>query len=279
MQFQTIRTYLQRAHWLSLDVVLGTVFGSLAVWRLPNSKGEINILSIIVLALSVFVIYTADRLLDIRKNPHLNTPRHAFHAQHWKLLWRIILGLLLIILVLCFWLPRPILYLGLATGFVCMAYLLLVNRLPKEHIIQFTKEYYVALIYSVGIWVPPMLMQGIFSWESCLLAFFYVLLVFQSLLLFSWLEAHEAEEAHSLAILWGEETSLKIIRGVSWLLIVASIVLLLFLETVYLFRFTYILLLMTLSQGFITYHPMFFLLNERYRWIGELVFWWPLILL
>jgi hypothetical protein len=76
----------------------------------------------IVLALAVFIIYTVDRLLDIRKPNRPPTARHQFHQQNARLLWRVVAGAAVLGLVLTFLLPGSVIKFGLVLGGICVAY-------------------------------------------------------------------------------------------------------------------------------------------------------------
>lgn len=273
--FRTLKTYLYCAHWLSLDVVAGAVLSSWAVWRLPNGKGQANPWALVLLGVAVWAVYIADRLFDLRKNPHLRTPRHDFHRLHYGLLRWIVVGLGTVGLLGAAMLHRSVLGLGLALGLACVLYLFLIVRLPAAHWAQSSKEYFVALAYAVGVWGPALVSQpdtGAFAW---VLAGVHAVVVFQSLLLYSWIEAFEADEAHSLAAYWGEEATHRALQYLTVGLVAALIGLLPFAQHIYQLRFVFISMLMVLAQHlFIVCRPQV-QLRERYRWLGELVFWLP----
>lgn len=245
------------------------------MWRLPNGKGQANPWALVLLGVAVWAVYIADRLFDLRKNPHLRTPRHDFHRLHYGLLKGVVVGLVGAGLMGSLMLHRSVLGLGLGLGLACVLYLFLIVRLPAAHWVQSSKEYFVALAYAVGVWGPALVSQpdtGVFAW---VLAGLHAVVVFQSLLLYSWIEAFEADEAHSLAAYWGEEATHRALQYLTVGLVAALIGLLPFAQHIYQIRFVFILILMVLAQHLCMAHRVQVQLRERYRWLGELVFWLP----
>lgn len=109
-----MRNFLQQAHWLSLDVMLGAIICNLVFWQLPDGTNNAEMVASIVLGVAVFVIYSADRLFDLRNTAISNTNRHNFHNKHKKVLWEIIIILSIFSAIFAFTLPIKILKIGRA---------------------------------------------------------------------------------------------------------------------------------------------------------------------
>lgn len=274
MIHQRLRTYLQVAHWLSLDVVLGAMLSSSAVWRLPDGKGAVNLWAVVGLGMAVFVIYATDRLVDLSSGVATATPRHRFHGQYRAHLRRVVLGVCVLCMLGLWFLPQSIIWFGGSLALGCGVYLWLVSRLPSTHWFQSSKEFFVAAAYTIGVWGAVLVSQPLGAWAWAL-ALVYGGTVFQSLLIFSWIEAFEAERAHSLAVLWGEELTKRVLRYLSVGLTVAAMALVLLSQSIYQTRFACILILMLAAQSLLIKYRSEVQADERYRWLGELIFWLP----
>ncbi len=271
-------TSLRTMHLLSLDVVMGALFCYLMFARLPNGHHPIDWATPILLALGVFIVYTLDRLLDIRYR-QIISPRHQFHQQHASLLWRILVGCGVIGTFLLFFLPQQILWLGIGITTLTGLYLWLVNRLSASSIFQAQKEFVVALLYTGGVWGSVAVMQPELNWVDWGYGFIFLLIVSQNLLLFSWMEAFQADEANSLAILWGDETCRRVITIIFVLILGLVVGLLFFVDYPYQRRVLLSLLLMSAILLYIRYNPDTFLTHEHYRWVGDGVFVLSLLML
>lgn len=105
----------------------------------------------VVLGLSVWLTYMADRLFDVAKRPleHLHAARHCFAKQHFCALWGVWCGALIANLTLAF--------IGLSTlelrnGAVLLALCLLYTTLNQALSRRFfPKEICVAIIYVGGV--------------------------------------------------------------------------------------------------------------------------------
>ncbi|MFN8357803.1 MAG: UbiA family prenyltransferase [Spirosomataceae bacterium] len=278
MNYNRPLTYLRNAHLLSLDVVLGAMLSHVMFVRWPNGKGEVSWVILCELAIGVFIVYTLDRLLDIHKGL-VETPRHQFLKEHTSLLLKIVVGCTLVAVGLVFFLPSKIVWLGLSIVGVTSLYLWLLNRLSTTSGFHAQKEWIVAIIYTAGIWGSAALTREHISWIDWTVSALFLLIAFQNLLLFSWMEAIHADEANSLAIVWGDEVCRAVISALLVIVLVVAGVLLFFVEFPYQRR---VLLLMPLMSGMLVYirfHPQRFLVNDRYRWVGDGIFLVPLTLL
>lgn len=267
-----VNYYLQRAHWLSLDVVVGAIVTHIIASRLPNGHGKVSWVSTLLVGIAVFMIYVADRLLDNRKPDHSPTPRHAFHVKHEQLLTKVLLGLGIAACVLLFWLPAKVLWFGLGlTGLVAL-YLWFAFRISVTHTAQVFKEPLVAIVYTAGIWGPAILTKTSLAWESPVLMGLYGLLAFQNLLLFSWFESLELEEGFSLAIAWGTETVSAVLNWLLGLIIAGAIGLIIFTSYRYCVRAAIVAVVMSACMHWLKRASATALVNERYRRLGDGIF-------
>ncbi|OZI08691.1 hypothetical protein BWI93_07810 [Siphonobacter sp. BAB-5385] len=275
-----VRSVLQQLHWLNLDVAAGAALCAAAASRLPDGKGEINYTAIAVLTLTVWLIYTVDRLLDIRKKPIPATPRHQFHAQHADLFWKVSAGVAVLAGILTLFLPFPLIRFGLILSGVVGLYLFMVNKLAPKSKMYLLKEPITACVYAAGIWGVAFTQQRFIPWQDQALAVMFALIAFQNLILFSWMETQSGKlYASNLASLLRDGIPdllmYLIIGGIAVLFLSIS-----FTEVLpYQRRFAFTELFMSLVLIEIRRDYPFYLTNERYRWIGDGIFLLPFWLL
>ncbi len=235
----------------------------------------------IVLALVVFIIYTVDRLFDVRK-PGINmTPRHRFHYQYASLLWGAVVGVAGLALILTFFIPGSVIKFGLVLGILCSAYVGAVFRLPARHPALLWKEPLVAVFYSVGVWGSVWVQRPAVSGLEITEFLMFLGIAFQNLLLFAVMEQLESPDQaeFSLATEWGQVRCELILRWLTFSIVTAGFVLCFVTDDRFAQRSALILALMSLTLYGIQRYPAYFLKNERYRWLGDGVFWMPALVL
>jgi hypothetical protein len=271
--------YLRYAHYLSLDVVAGAVICHIVAQRLPNGHGAINWLQTIVLGIAVFVIYTLDRILDAQKTDYTPTPRHEFIKTHQVVLRKILIIDMVFCGIACFWISPTILVFGVIITALVSLYLWLVYKANSQSNIQVFKEIIITLLYTASVWGSTLIGDRSFQIIALLYCISFGLIVFQNLLLFSWMEAFVADKANSLAITLGEGKSQKVISAIFVLILVANFLAVFFCESAYQRRCFFMQILMALGLFFVSQNRTFFLKNERYRWAGDSVFWLMMVML
>lgn len=102
----------------------------------------------ITLGLTVWVIYLADRLLDVRSAPTTReTERHRFHRRHNRLLWALlVLAFFADLAAVFFWLRPAVFRSGLLPFTAVILYLGIVHRQR----IPIPKEIAVAMLFTAG---------------------------------------------------------------------------------------------------------------------------------
>ncbi|SDL76486.1 4-hydroxybenzoate polyprenyltransferase [Catalinimonas alkaloidigena] len=271
----TLRYIGDLLRWLSLDVVLGAVVSSYMVHRLVSVTGRWP--EYVALALAVFVIYAVDRLSDVSaldKAPP--TARHDFFWRYQLTWWVFCGGAVVAGLALAFFIPQEVLWFGLGmTGYVA-AYLLLARRGGRNPIPWFHKEYFVAILYTAGVWGPALVQAETIPGLVYPLLLVFCLIALLNLLTFSWYEFHADERLGqpSLARSWGRERLRRLGLALSG---VASLLLLLVAgegERL-LLEAAGIEGAMLALMGSVLLFPRVFLPNERYRKWGDAVFYLP----
>lgn len=283
-------TYIRNAYYLSLPVVIGAVLSNRMAARLSDVE-PVHWATAIVLALVVFIIYTVDRLLDIRKyeadaTSQPLTPRHRFHGRNAPMLWWAVVGAAGLSLILTFFLPGSVVKFGIVLGAICVAYVLVVFRLPSHHPILLLKEPLVAVLYSVGIWGSVWVQRPKVSGIEMAAFIMFLGVALQNLLLFAVMEMREVEafsrmpdSSFSLATELGEARCDTLLRWLTFLIIATGLGLCFLTEDRFAQRSAIMLALMSLTLYVIQRYPDFFLKNERYRWLGDGVFWMPALVL
>ncbi|MFD2573240.1 hypothetical protein ACFSUS_21535 [Spirosoma soli] len=276
-------TPLRNAYYLSFPVVMGAVLSNRMATRLSDVE-PIHWATPIVLALAVFVIYTVDRLFDVQKagaSTATLTARHRFHRQHAPLLWRVVAVAALLALVLAFFLPTGVIKFGIILGGICAAYVGAVFRLPTRHPALLLKEPLVALLYSVGIWGSVWVQRPVVSGIEITEFAMFIGIAFQNLILFDVMEVREvaSQPVFSLASEWGEPRCDLILRWLTFGVVAAGLTICFVTHDRFAQRSALMLALMSLTLYSIQRYPAYFLRNERYRWLGDGVFWMPALVL
>lgn len=235
----------------------------------------------IVLALVVFIIYAVDRLLDGQKIGEPLTARHHFHQRYAPLLWRVVLGAAALAFVLVWFLPSSVIKFGIVLGGVCAAYLIAVFRLPARHLALLLKEPLVALLYSAGVWGSVWVQTPTTSGIEITEFLMFTGIAFQNLLLFAVMEMRELtdQDVFSLASAWGTERCDTLLRWLTFLIVGTGITLCFLTDDRFAQRSSLMLAIMSLVLYIIQRYPAYFLKNERYRWLGDGVFWLPALVL
>jgi hypothetical protein len=242
-----------------------------------------SVFSYYVLGSTVFIIYTADRLWDVRRLRAMPlTPRHRFHYAHRTLLW-CTLGLLVVLAgaITFFFLPWAVVAFGLGLALFVGTYLLLVHLLGSRANRWFHKEPFVALLYTAGVWGIVIVMKPHLSWIDWGLCLVFMLIAFQNLLLFSlfdW-EVDLRKGERSLATSWGRLATERVFNSLFGVIVIAVIVLWVAAANVRQKEVVAIEFVMSVVLFVLGLFPDSFKRHERFRWLGDGVFLLPLLTL
>jgi len=199
---------------LSLDVVLGGACGLLLAEDVTGTRvpGAVWI----ALPLAIWVVYTADHLLDARRfGRRVFSYRHRFHARHRRVLSRAVLAAgaagLAVALV---GLPSRLALGGLGLAGAIAVYLAAAQRLERWPL---PKEPLTAALYAAGIWFAPLLLSTQTTrWTGRALAL-HALAAALNLMAFGVFEARvdERQGSASLARTIGLPTARRLILALS----------------------------------------------------------------
>lgn len=175
-----------RVQQLSLDVVWGAWASGFAVaWMWDCTM---PLIWHIALPLAVWVVYTADHLLDgWRMGEEATTARHRFHVKYripLSIAWALALGSCLTWVM--YVAPFELRSLGWQVGGLVVLHLGLVGLVGSRNSGLLIKELGVAFVYAVGVWGGPwVICNPVFTWGAALLWGAFFLLGLLNLLIFS----------------------------------------------------------------------------------------------
>lgn len=250
--------------WLSLDIVLGAIFFLRYLAHFYQVALSVHVY--FALGSAIWLIYTIDHLVDGKTVQTETMDRHSFHRHHTKSL--ILLGGFILILALAnvFFLDEQLIKAGALLSIGCVMYLLLVFFIRSLWI----KEFLVAVTYAGGIFLAPLVYA-----ETTWLDGVYVLelagVALLNLLIFSVFDTHKdlLDGVNSLALRMGRVMTNWVIGLLGMTLMVLSAVLFILLRE----PLQGLYLLMTLILMIIQIFPGFFSQNERFRIVGDGVFY------
>jgi 4-hydroxybenzoate polyprenyltransferase len=254
------------ANVLSLDVVLGSICSALFFARVFDQP--LNAFALLALGVSVWIIYTIDHILDgvsIKGNP--TGKRHLFHKQHSHTFIIVLSAAILIEIILIFFLPGKMILRGFILLAVVGGYLFLHKR------IGWLKELVIAALYTAGILVSSV-NEFRHTQSDWMLVVSFLLIAFLNLMIFSWFDyENDISDGHCSIVTFVGKASAGILIWVTAALIMAILV--------YFGKGAPTVILGVMVLG----HVMLYLLQntlryqERFRPIGEALFFLPLILL
>jgi len=130
---------------LSLDAPIVALLWQILFARCLHAR--VGALPSILLVLAVWLIYAADRTLDVLRSDATLRPRHEFYRRHWRALLPLwILALAAGSALALTRLTREMLHSGFAIGLAVLLYFALLHL----GIFQKTKEAAVAVLFALG---------------------------------------------------------------------------------------------------------------------------------
>ena len=268
---------------LSIDIVLGALSGGIMTVKMLEVEMETTWW--FVLALAVWIIYTADHLIDSQNlKGNAFSERRYFYYKHFCLF--LIIEIILIILTVSvsfLFLNKNIIYFGAGLGIFVAIYLLMIQIKGSEKTLWLQKELIVALVYTLGIWGGPILhFTNKIALPDVMIIISFFLIVWADILIIAQFEIKNDQQDGftSLPIIIGKKMS-------TWLIIIlllASVFILLFLfffqsANFMIFFVGIILFTMSLTLLISLKYEDSLKKNERYRILAESVFFLPALML
>ncbi len=277
---QSLYSIYRKVNYLSLDIVLGAVLSaSLTTYVFPY---DITWWYYLVLAASVWVIYTLDHLIDSQRNKEIAvSPRHLYYYSNFSVIaWSVGFTMVGIGVLLLLFAPLKLLVFGIFLGGISFIYLGLVF-LVKNPSVWLPKELIVALIYTVGIWGFPIILQEGMGLKYLLFPIFFFLVVFFVLVFYSYVDLKEdlADHFYGLLSILSRTKSEQLLM----LLLLSEVIVFLFIDVLFPWSELRLLLIIYFIMMLMTF-VLFYYKNKLknrgyYRMLGETIFFIPGIVL
>lgn len=194
---------------LSIDVALGAVCCS--AWFAHYFQVQLRVYALICLGLTVWIIYSADHLLDARKvRGEASTLRHRFHQQHFTELAIVLLIAGLIDFSLLFFIRAQVLHAGILLIGIVGVYLLMSRWL------SYLKEIAVAGLYCGGVLLPALsLNQSAITTPELFVMLCFFLTALINVIMFAWFDhALDVQDGnHSFSTKFGQHFTRKLLIG------------------------------------------------------------------
>lgn len=256
---------------LSIDVALGAV--CCGVWFANYFKVELRVYALLCLGLTVWIIYSADHLLDARKvKGEASTLRHRFHQHYFKGLVIVLVITSMLDFVLIFFLHTQVLHAGIFLICIVMVYLLLSRWLT------YLKEIAVAGLYCGGVLLPALsLKESGFSTTEIFVMLSFFLTALINVIMFAWFD-------HALDVRDGNNSfSTKFGKDFTKRLLIVLFVLQVILLMILIITESFFPLILFGSMNSILYLVLIrsseFNKSEYYRLLGDAVFLIPALFL
>lgn len=181
--------FLRSYRWfqlLSLDVVLGAVGWHLTFLRFPEGEHRAIFTSPVVLALSIWIIYVIDRLLDTYRGQR-SSARHQFHYDYQ---FNLVLGIFAagsIAFCLVFFLPTPVIQLGIVLFLAVLVYFLIIHRWNKRS--YRLKQWAIPLAFGGAVLGTAWVQLPVIALSMWVVSVQWLLVLSQNLRLFQYFES------------------------------------------------------------------------------------------
>ena len=271
---------IHTARILSIDIAAGACVCTLFIAQ--YLKVQLPFLCVLALGICVWLIYTADHLIDAWKIKHqAHSSRHYFHQKYFKTIVVIFLLLALGSIGFLFLLPTIVVQWGILLMIFVAVYFLLMNFLKPNFLLP--KELAAAILYASGIFLAPVsLTQQPVTVSLTIVFVQFLFIAFVNLIAFSLFEKEldERDGHFSFVKQVGVQTTHRLLTGLS-VLVIASTLLFIFYFPVKrpMFEVEVLLLGMSLTLLGIVSKPSVFGTHEVYRIVGDSIFFYPLVML
>jgi 4-hydroxybenzoate polyprenyltransferase len=266
-----LKTY-RYVNILSIDTALGAVISASFIAKLIEA--DVWIYGKIALGITVWIIYTADHLLDARKVTGVaSSERHRFHQKHFRTLATVMVLAVVIDLFVVFFMRESLLYYGLLLSIVVALYLV-VSRFLKM-----LKEVFIALVYTVGVMLPGLGdIRHAMDRLDLLFIFCFFLVAAANLFVFSWYDLNKdrADGHPSFVTYYGREKTKIIVYGLfaACVMVCASLIVCHYPVFPVILLFTMMSILVLILRFENTFAK-----NDRFRFAGDAVFFIPVVYL
>lgn len=253
---------------LSLDVAVGSIVSAYFLARVFDTA--LSWYALVCLGLSVWLIYTADHLVDARLlKGAASTTRHKFHQTHFRSVLMVVLVVASLIVFTLFHIEHLLIVSGLKLSVLVIVYFLI------QRTFGVLKELFGAVLYSIGVMLPVISLseRGIYLMFT-LPAILYFNTVLINIILFSWFDREKdlSDNHPSLVTIVSEKATLNLLYIL--FLIQASLLVYGYVggsPSISVFALMFIGLLVILIRA------DWFNYMDRYRLAGDAIFFIPLL--
>ena len=271
MMIDKLTRFYRLLNILSIDVALGAICS--AAWFARLFSVDLRPYAFLSLGLTVWIIYTVDHLLDARRIiGEASTVRHRFHQKYFNQLTIVVIIAVLADFVVVFFIRKAVFQSGVVLASIMVGYFLM------QRLLKFFKEFIIALLFACGVLLP--------SWSlavsrpgvglSLIIAQFMITALI-NLLLFSWFDRHRdaVDKRESFVTLVGARGTQVTI----WILFILNgiLMMVLVMESLQWINSMLVILMMNVSLFLLFIRPGFFEVNDRYRLLGDGIFFLPLL--
>jgi len=257
---------------VSLDIVLGVISGSYFASRI--FKVSPSIYFWITLISAVWIIYTADHILDGIRTKKQDSETYRFHFTNRIVLLLIVIvaGVTSSILVFSY-LEKELIVYGIYTFVLVSIYLLLNFAFRKKHRF-FPKELIIATLYTCGIFGGVLVLNGNVELFQILIIINYFLLVLANVLVFSHFDSEEdrINQFNTMAVNFGKDLAKRLIFIILALAFIFSLLIVLIYPKWIIFM---IFVFMNLSLLQIVWFSAYYKNNGYYGIVADAVFFYP----
>ena len=263
-------------HFLSLDIVLGALATSTLATRLFMARPGWSWW--LTLALTVWVLYAGDHLLDawkLRKKPQREL--HTFILRHLRIfLWSLgLVGTVDVFLVFNF-LDRQMLKAALILAGAVFLFYAMRHVFKKNRFLFIPGEVFVLLLYLAGTWLGPFIARTVFPESSQGLILILVLMAGVLLMNLGVISLYDMQldsrmGIASLAQILGKKGTRNLLLGNGIAIYMITIIQFLVFETDRYTQFALILAGMCTLLLLVLLLPSVFRRKDLYRWTADAV--------
>jgi len=255
----------------SLDIVAGALAS--LVFAASLMDVDLHRSYYVIMALSVWLIYTMDHLMDgakTRGNSESETHKF-FYTYKIPVILAFLISLVLDFRLIVYGLDERIIQFGMGPGLAVILYLLMNRYHDTKQKWFFIKELWIAVIYTIAVWGGPVIYGGDFlNASQIMIIVSFALLIFSNVLIYSIYERENdaLEKNKSLVLDLGLKPVITISILSSSLSVVIAISAYLFLKT----SLILVLPLLVISSLYllIVSFPKVFTKNGMYGIIADL---------
>lgn len=267
---QQILRWYRYVNILSLDIAGGAVISALFFAGILHV--QILPYGLMALALTVWIIYTADHLRDAKTiKTTASTERHRFHQRHFNILGVFLAVAAGVDLVIILYTRKPVLEWGIYLGVIVALYLIV------QRYLKFLKETFIAVLYTLGVLLPSVSVTNQPLTVSHFLLFTqFALVALMNLLIFSWYDHDDdlRDQQRSFSTSIGKTAVTKVIFVIAAVdfLIGGFLIVSGFWEPA-----VVIVIIMCLLHLLVLFLSEQLRVHDRYRYAADAVFFLPLV--